>query len=141
MKHINLRDYYPDQYQSDCFIEVPDEVESIFTVSKRKEMSYRRRKYYNKAQYSLDREDGIKNHILNSEPSAEEVYEQLSIAQHLAEAISALPDKQARRIYAYYFSGMSKAAIARLEGVTRQVIDASIRSGLEHIRNFMKKYM
>lgn len=141
MKHINLRDYYPAQYKSDCFIEVPDEVEHIFTASKRKEASYRRCKYYNKAQYSLDREDGIENHILNSEPSAEEVYEQASIAKHLAEAIYTLPEKQTRRIYAHYFSGVSKAAIARAEGVTRQVIDASIRSGLESIRNFMKKYL
>ncbi|MFT8887583.1 MAG: hypothetical protein ABF904_02050 [Ethanoligenens sp.] len=67
MKRINLRGYYPNQYQSDCFIKVPDEVEDIFTTSKRKELSYRRRKYYSKAQYSLDREDGIENHILNSD--------------------------------------------------------------------------
>ncbi len=34
MKTINLRDYYPYLYTSDCFIEVPDEVEGVFTAFK-----------------------------------------------------------------------------------------------------------
>lgn len=141
MKTINLRDYYPSLYTSDCFIKVLDEVEAIFIASKRNEAAYRRRKYYNKAQYSLDRDDGIERHILNSEPSAEEVYNQEATAKQFSDAISALPDKQARRIYAYYFSGMSKAAIAHSEGVAKQVIDISIRDGLESIRKYMKKFL
>lgn len=47
MTRINLRDYYPDQYRSDCFIEVTNEVATVFTVSKREEAAYQRRRYYN----------------------------------------------------------------------------------------------
>jgi RNA polymerase sigma-70 factor (ECF subfamily) len=103
MQTINLRDYYPSIYTSDYFIEVPDEVEDIFITSKRNEAAYHSRKYYNKAQYSLDRDDGIEHHILNSEPSVEDIYERDLTAKQILAAIDALPDKQARRIYAHYF--------------------------------------
>lgn len=116
-------------------------MEDIFITSKRDEAAYNRRKYYNKAQYSLDRDDGIERHILKSEPSAEEVYNQEATAKQFSDAISTLPDKQARRIYAYYFSGMSKVAIAHSEGVAKQVIDVSIRNGLKSIRKYMENFL
>lgn len=63
MKAINLRDYYPSIYTSDCFIEVPDEVVDVFITAKRNEAAYHSRKYYNRAQYSLDRDDGIERYM------------------------------------------------------------------------------
>ena len=139
MKTLNLRDYYPSLYTSDCFIEVTDEVEDIFITSKRDEAAYHSRKYYNKAQYSLDRDDGIEHHILNSEPSAEDIYEHALTTKQILAAINALPDKQARRIYAHYFLGVSKPAIAKAEGVNVQVVRKSIQRGLRNIGYYLKK--
>ena len=59
MTEINLRDYYPDYYKADCIVTVPDEVAAIMQEHDRLEAAYRRRTYYHKAHYSLDRGDGI----------------------------------------------------------------------------------
>lgn len=139
MKTINLRDYYPSLYTSDCFIEVPDEIENIFIEFKQREAAYHSRKYYNKAQYSLDRDDGIEHHILYRELSPGEIYEHKVTAEQLYAAIANLPDKQAKRIYAHYFLGMSRSAIAIAEDVNEKVVRVSIQRGLQNISKFLKK--
>ncbi|WP_010498785.1 sigma factor-like helix-turn-helix DNA-binding protein [Paenibacillus elgii] len=52
-----------------------------------------------------------------------EVYERKMIAQQLHVAISALPDKQGKRIYAHYVLGISKSEIARAEGVSEKTFE------------------
>ena len=139
MKTINLRDYYPSLYASDCFIEVRDEIENVFIASKKSEAAYRRRKYYNKAQYSLDRDDGIEQHILYNEPSAEDIYESKDAECRFYSFFASLPDKQARRVFAHYFLGISNSAIAKAEGVTEKVVRMSIRRGVNNFLKSMKK--
>lgn len=139
MKTLNLRDCYPSLYTSDFFIEISDEVADIFITSKRNEAAYHSRKYYNKAQYSLDRDDGIERHILYSEPSAEDIYERTIATKQVFAAIDVLPVKQAQRIYAHYFLGVSIPAIAKSEGVNVQVIRKSIQRGLRNIGKILKK--
>lgn len=140
MKIINLRDYYPSLYTSDYFIEVPDEVENVFIASKQSEAAYQRRKYYSRAQYSLDRDDGIEQHILYKEPPTEEIYERKLTTEQLLAAISALPDKQAKHIYAHYFLGLSRSAIAKAESITERAVNMSISDGLQNIVKFLKKF-
>lgn len=137
MKIVNLRDYYPF-YTSDCFVEVPDDIADVFITFNQYEAAYQARKYYHKAQYTLDRGDGIEDAILRKEPSAEDTYEHESVITQIVAAISALPQKQAQRIYACYFEGISEAAIAKAEGVSKQVISASIRDGLRNIRKILE---
>lgn len=141
MKTINLRNYYPSLYASDYSIEVPDEVENIFIEFKQREAAYQSRKYYNKAQYSLDRNDGIENHILYRELPPDEIYERKVTTKQLLEAVAALPEKQAKRIYAHYFLGVSKSTIARMEGVDEGTIRRSIQRGLWHIGKLLKNFM
>lgn len=141
MKIINLREYYPSLYTSDYFIEVPDEVENVFITFKQREAAYQSRKYYNKAQYSLDRDDGIESHILHRELSPDEIYERKLMTKRLHAAIDALPDKQARRIYAHYFLGVSKSTIAKAEGVNEGTIRRSIQRGLRHIGETLKNFI
>lgn len=59
MKTVNLRELYPDFYKTDYTIEVPDEVAAAIRDADRQDAAYRRRAYYHKAHYSLDRGDGI----------------------------------------------------------------------------------
>ena len=108
MAKINLRDYYPF-YQDDCVIEVPDEVANALLELDRLETAYQRRMYRNKAQYSLDRGDGIEHDILFVSLSPWEIYERKCTYEQLHAAIARLPDKQAKRIYAYYFLDMSQS--------------------------------
>ena len=58
MTTINLKDFYP-WYTHDEYIEVSEEVADELRASRLYEAAYQRRLVRNKAQYSLDCEDGI----------------------------------------------------------------------------------
>ncbi len=108
MTKINLREQYPDFYKTDYIIEVPDEVAAVMKEHDRLEAAYRRRTYYHKAHYSLDRGDGIEYDALFVSMTPCELYERKVTMEQLHAAIAALPDKQAKRIYAYYFLGTDR---------------------------------
>ena len=138
MTKINLRDYYPF-YRHDNIIEVPDEVGEALLEFDRKEAAYKRRLYRHKAYYSLDRGDGIEHDILFVSLSPSEIYERKVTYEQLHSVITSLPEKQAKRIYAYYFLNMSKAAIARAEKVSGSTVGRSIAAGLRHLGKLIKK--
>ncbi len=138
MKSINLRDYYPF-YKSDYFIEVPNEVVTLLHDFKLREAAYRLRSYRHKAYYSLERNDGIERDILFVALSPYELYERKASYQKLYAAIASLSDKQAKRIYAYYFLGMNKVDIAKVEGVNKSQITRSVSRALKNMEKFLKK--
>ena len=80
----------------------------------RKEAAYRLRTYRHKAYYSLDRDDGLEHEAVFVALSPHELYERKVTMQELHAAISSLPDKQAKRIYAHFILGMTKKDIAPL---------------------------
>ena len=137
MAKINLRDYYPF-YNSDFFVEIPDEIKDALLEAERLENNYIRRRFYNKAHYSLDANDGIEKDILFVPLTLHEIYEQKVTAEQLQTAMASLPDKQGKRIYAHYILGMSKSAIARAEGVSKSRISESIERGLRNMKLFLK---
>jgi RNA polymerase sigma-70 factor (ECF subfamily) len=55
-------------------------------------------------------------------------------------AINSLPDKQAKRIYAYFFMDMSKTQIARIEGVNKSQVFRSIDKALKNIEKFLRSF-
>lgn len=137
MTSINLRDYYPF-YTHDCFIDVPDEVVELFKEFDRKEAAYRLRTYRHKAYYSLDRNDGIEHEALFVSLSPHELYERKISMQELHAAISSLPDKQAKRVYAHFILGMSQTEIAKAEGVSKMAVSYSIERALKSLEKFLK---
>jgi len=139
MAKINLRKHYPDFYTADCVIEVPDEVAALMDSYEHADVAYYLRRYRHKAYYSLDRGDGIERDILFVSLSPCEIYERKVTVEQLHAAIASLPDKQAKRIYAYYFLGMSKSVIARTEGVSKAVVGDAIDRGLKNMEKFLKK--
>ena len=136
MTMLNLRDVYPF-YHSDLFVEVSQDVAEAMTTAVRRESNARRQMYRYKAQYSLDRGDGIEHSSLRFAPSPAELYEEKEEIEALYAALAALPEKQGRRVYAHYILGVSKAELARAEGVSLNVICVAITRGLES----MKKYL
>lgn len=137
MKKINLKDYY-SQITTDTYIEIPDEVFNIFEEYRKAEQAYQSRIRYHKAYYSLDRGDGIEHSALFVSLSPDEIYERKLTSEQLHAAIATLPDKQAKRIYAHFFMNMSKAAIAKVEGVNKSQVTRSINRGLAQIEKFLK---
>ena len=140
MAIINLRDYYPF-YTSDCFMEVSEEVAEMFKEFDRKEAAYRLRTYRHKAYYSLDRDDGLEHEAVFVSLSPHELYERKISMQELHAAISSLPDKQAKRIYAHFILGMTKKDIAWAEGVDEKVVRVAIERGLKNLEKYLKKFL
>ena len=140
MAIINLRDYYPF-YTSDCFMEVSEEVAEMFKEFDRKEAAYRLRTYRHKAYYSLDRDDGLEHEAVFVSLSPHELYERKISMQELHAAISSLPDKQAKRIYAHFILDMTKKDIARAEGVDEKVVRVAIERGLKNLEKYLKKFL
>lgn len=138
MKKINLRDYYPF-YKSDFFIEVADEIAELFKQFERKEHAEFERRRVHRAYYSLDAGDGIERDVILLVLSPQEIYERKLSYQELYAAINSLPEKQAKRIYAHFFLDMSKAQIARIEGVDPSSVKDSIERGLKRMEKFLKK--
>ena len=103
--------------------------------------AYRLRTYRHKAYYSLDRNDGIEHEALFVALSPHELYERKVNMQELHAAISRLPDKQAKRIYAHFILGMTKKDIARAEGVHEKVVRVAIERGLRSLEKILKKVL
>uniref|UniRef100_UPI003EBE706A hypothetical protein n=1 Tax=Dehalobacter restrictus TaxID=55583 RepID=UPI003EBE706A len=140
MKKINLRDYYPF-YQSDFFVEVTDEIASSLKCFKLSENAYKLRTYRHKAYYSLDRGDGIEQEIVFISLSPQEIYERRVTNHELYTAINSLPEKQAKRVYAHFFLGISKTAIAKADGIRESAVRESIERGLKNIEKFLKNFL
>ena len=136
MKKVNLRDLYPDVYKTDAFLEVTDEVQAVFQSDERAEAAYERKIYRYKAQYSLDCENGIENAVLRKLETPEMLLEEKQLREQIYSAVMALPKKQARRIYARYYLGMSVNEIARAEGVDPSRVRDSIRRGLKQLAKY-----
>lgn len=137
MKTINLKDYYA-HIGIDTYIDIPDKVFDIFEEFRKAEQAYYSRVNYHKAYYSLDRGDGIEHSTLFVSLSPDEIYERKLTNEQLHAAIATLPDKQAKRIYAHYFLGMSKTAIAKAERVSEKAIRNSIERGLACMEQYLK---
>ena len=139
MVEINLRHFYP-WYIEDCFIEISDEVAEALTEAERLERNYMRRMFYNKAQYSLNADDGIEAsaaecHIL----SPEAVLALMERHCRLCRALNELPELQGRRVEAHYLLGKSVREIAEEEGVGERNVRKSIQRGLEGMKKFLRK--
>lgn len=133
MKKVNLRDLYPNVYKSDYFVEVTEDVLETIRAAERAEAAYDRRMYRYKAYYSLDCDNGIENAILLKPQSPETLMEEKQLREQLYAAVMALPEKQAKRIYARYYLGMRVSEIAAAEGVDPSRVRDSIRRGLKQL--------
>ena len=133
MQKINLRDLYPDVYKTDAFVDVAEEVLAVIQSQQQADATYERRKFRHKAHYSLDREDGIENDALARPLTPEEILEQKQLREEVYAALMQLPAIQARRIYDRFYLGMTVAEIAKVEGVDRRRVWASIWRGLKKL--------
>ena len=133
MKKINLRELYPDVYTTDFFVDVTEEVMETIRAAERAETAYERKMYRYKAQYSLDCENGIENAVLLKPQTPEMVLEEKQFQEQVYAAVMKLPEKQAKRIYARYYLGMTVNEIAEVEGVDPSRVRDSIRRGLKQL--------
>ena len=138
MTTINLKDFYY-WYTQDQFIEVSDEVAEVFMSDARHEMAYQRRLSRHKAQYSLDCDDGIEYSACLHEPSPQELLDRKELFFRLWNALNSLPEIQGRRVDAHLILGKSYRQIAREEGVDKCAVRRSVKSGITHMKKYLRK--
>ena len=136
MKKINLRELYPDVYATDFFVDVTEEVMEAIRAAERAEAAYDRRMYRYKAHYSLDCDNGIENAVLLKPQTPEMVLEEKQFQEQVYAAVMKLPEKQAKRIYARYYLGMTVNEIHEVEGVDPSRVRDSIRRGLKQLGKY-----
>lgn len=140
MTTINLKSFYP-WYIHDEYIEVPDEVAEELKADKRYEAAYRRRVVRNKAQYSLDCDDGIEYSACVHEPSPEDVILHEERFEMLCRALNSLPEVQGRRVDACVILGLSYCDVADIDGVDKSSVRHSVLCGLENMRKILKNVL
>ena len=133
MTTINLREFFY-WYKVNEYIEVFDEVAEELRADKRFEFNCWRQAKRNKANYSLDADDGIENEVCEFEPSPEEFLDRAVTIQRLCCALNHLPPAQGRRIDAHYLLGQTITEIAQAEGLDESAIRKSIDRGLKRMR-------
>ena len=140
MTTINLKDYY-FWYTADEYIEVSDEVAAELRADKLYEAAYQRRMIRNKAQYSLDCDNGIEYSACLSEPTPQELLERMERFYYLWNALNMLPETQGRRVDAHVILGKSYREIALEENVDKSAVRKSVEAGLQNMRNFLRDFL
>jgi RNA polymerase sigma-70 factor (ECF subfamily) len=143
MALISIRSLYPF-YKCDCVVDIPDEILKVIRDCNREEESYQRKLRYNKVRFeslNADNADEIATRIMDKPLTPYEVYAQKQMNSLLHTAISKLPSKQAKRIFAHFFLGMSYAEIARSEGVDESAVRASIERGLRNLQKNLISFL
>ena len=134
MAQINLKDYYPDYYHEDHFIDAPDEVVEVLQTSKRESLNHQRNIFRQHMNYSFDYHNGVENQVLCPVLSAEELFLQLQTSNALAEALASLSPTQARRISLKFFDNLSNAQIAKQEHISLAVVNHSLEKALKNLK-------
>ena len=142
MARINLRDLYP-HYKGDSFVEISDEVLKEIEACKRKEKAYIRYMRYHNVALTLDSDSERKAEvgIIDGSIIPHEAYEQKTMHMLLHAALKQLPDNQAKRIYAYFFLGLTFADIAKSEGVQESAVRGSVERGLRRLKKYFEKIL
>lgn len=133
MIKVNLRELYPDIYKTDTIVKVSKEVQEVFLADQRAEASRERQMYRYKAQYSLDADIGLEASAMYPPLTPEEILEEKLLRKQLYATVMSLPKKQAKRVYARFYLGMTVAEIAQAESVDPSRVRDSIRRGLKQL--------
>lgn len=135
MPIINLKEHYPTAHPKDFFVEVSDEVHQFLLSMKRKEDAFARQVSRYHAYHSLDDPAfSAESYLLVSTPTPTEIIERQQYLLSINHTILALPPKQAKRCYDYYYCGISMPHIAEREGVAVGSISECIKSALCTLR-------
>lgn len=140
MTTINLRDFYP-WYINDEYIEVSDDVAAELQANRLYEAAYQRRVTRNRAQYSLDCDDGIEYSACLSAPTPQALLERMERFYALWNALNSLPETQGRRVDACVILGKSYRDVALEERVSKTSVQESVKSGLANMKKYLKKYL
>ena len=137
MATINLREFYP-WYTHDEFTEVSDEIAEELFADKRYGKANKRRVQRNKAQYTLDADDGIESaSFACSLNNPEDIVIMMEQRCELCNTLRTLPRKQGERVRARFIFGISQKEIAKADGVSEAAVSKAIDKGLAAMKNYL----
>ena len=139
---INLKQYYPELYNNDYFIEVDQEIVNVFIEFQRAEWNYNQKIKYHKSYYSLNSQPYVENESLNMNLSADKMINDLShkeMMDYIFCCIRKLPKKESSRIIRYYLEGKNLIQIAREDHVSITAVHLSIQLGLKKLKEVLNK--
>ena len=139
MTTIYLERYYP-YLPKGTALEVSGEIAAALSTGGRLGDSYTRRKREH-GECSLEAGDGYEAQVCRPPLTPEEHLEAQELQAALYDAIARLPAAQARRVYAHYILGISKAELARAEGVAESAVRGSIDRGLKKLREVLENIL
>ena len=143
MALINIRSLYPF-YNCDCYIEIPDDALKVIRDCNRAEKAYQRKLRYHKVKtetFDAENADDVTMRIMDKPLTPYEVFAHKQTTALLHAAISKLPNKQAKRIYAHFFLDMTFTEIANAEGVDEKVVRVAIQRGLQKLQKYLISFM
>ena len=149
MKTINLKKYYYPLYETDTFIELPDEIADAIVEEWRTDHNSEQRLWSHT--YSMDYSPGLEYHLLYHALSAEDTLleeetrrEQEEahelMLQRLREALATLTPTQARRLHARFVEGKKYREIAEDEGIASvSLVTNTVRDAILKLRKYFIK--
>ena len=150
MKTINLKKYYYPLYETDTFIELPDEIADAIAEEWRTDHNSEQRLWSHT--YSMDYSPGLEYHLLSHALSAEDTLleeetrrEQEEahelMLQRLREALATLTPTQARRLHARFVEGKKYREIAEDEGIASvSLVTNTVRDAILKLRKYFIKH-
>lgn len=139
MTTIYLKRYYP-YLPKGTALEVSGEIAAALSTGGRLGDSYTRRKREH-GECSLEAGKGYEADAIRPPLTPEEIIEGREIREALYSSLAQLPTAQARRVYAHYILGISKADLARAEGVAESAVRDSIDRGLKKLRELLENIL
>ncbi len=148
MKTINLKKYYYPLYETDTFIELPDEIADAIAEEWRTDHNSEQRLWSHT--YSMDYSPGLEYHLLSHALSAEDTLleeetrrEQEEahelMLQRLREALATLTPTQARRLHARFGRARSTGRLRRTRGFTSAALLHTVRDAIMKLRKYFIK--
>ena len=136
MKKIDLTKEYP--HLDATYTDYPvSDVYAVFEQSRLDEQAQAKRRKRNGDVISLDTHPNVERYAITPEAGTEEKTMNHIQNKALHQALQSIPHVQAKRLYLYYFSGMTLEEIAHMEGVSKVAIHKSIQLGKANLKKIL----
>ena len=140
MKTINLKKYYYPLYETDTFIELPDEIADAIAEEWRTDHNSEQRLWSHT--YSMDYSHALsaEDTLLEEETRREQEEAHELMLQRLREALATLTPTQARRLHARFVEGKKYREIAEDEGIASvSLVTNTVRDAILKLRKYFIK--
>lgn len=133
----NYKIQFKDSKKNDVIIDISKELYLAFDSFELEDIS-QMHKYDKYIEHSEINEESLYKRMNKTFISVEEEVEKNIENEQLIYFVNLLPNVQKRRIYMYFFEGLTMENIAKIENCSFQAVSKSIMNGLENLKKNYK---